>query len=66
MWEMEGSDEQAYTLTLHPITVQIVCHYSSHKVLSSARPAMEGEGEGLIGVWVFDEALHSFQNHGLG
>lgn len=63
---MEGGDEQPHTLALHPITIEVVCHYSGHKVLSSAGPAMEGEGEGLIGVWVFYKALHGFQNHCLG
>lgn len=65
MWEVEWRNEQTYTLTLHPVTIQVICNYSSHKVLAGAGPAVEGEGEWLVGLWVVNQTLDSFQNHRL-
>lgn len=65
MREVEWSNEQTYTLTLHPVTIQVISNDSGNKVLAGARPAMEGEGEGLVGLWVVNKTLDGFHNHRL-
>lgn len=65
MREVERRDEQTDTLTLHPITIQVICDDPGHKVLASAWPAVEGESERLVGLWVVDKTMDGFQNHRL-
>lgn len=65
MWEVERGDEQSDTLTLHPVTIQVICDDPGHKVLAGARPAVEGESQWLVGLGVVDETLDGFQNHRL-
>lgn len=60
VWKVERRDEQTHTLALHPVTVQVIGNDSSHKVLACTRPAMEGEGEGLVGLGVVDKPLDGF------
>lgn len=66
MWKVERGNEQAHTLALHPVPVQVVRHHPGHKVFSCARPAMEGESQGFVGFGVVDKALDGFQYHRLG
>lgn len=65
VWEVERGDEQSDTLTLHPFTIQVICDDPGHKVLAGAGPAVEGEGQWLVGLWVVDKTLDGFQNHRL-
>lgn len=36
MREVEWGNEQTHTLTLHSITIQVVCHQPGHKVFACA------------------------------
>lgn len=63
--EVEGGDEQPDTLALHPVTIQVVRDDAGHIVLAGAGPTVEGERERLVGLWVVDETLGGFQDHGL-
>lgn len=65
MWEVERGDEEPDTLTLHPVAIQVVCDHSGHKVLAGARPAVEGQGQRLVGLGVVDKTLDGFQDHRL-
>lgn len=65
VWEVERGDEQSDTLTLHPFAIQVICDDPGHKVLAGAGPAVEGEGQRLVGLWVVDKTLDGFQNHRL-
>lgn len=65
VWEVERGNEQTDALALHPVTIQVICYDSGHKVLAGTGPAMEGECEWLVGFWVADKALDGFQHHGL-
>ena len=66
VWEVEGGDKQSHTFALHPVAVQVISYYPGHKVLPCTGPTMEGEGQGLVRLWVVNEALDSLQDHGLG
>lgn len=65
MREVEGGDEQANALALYPLPVQVISYDPGHKVFAGARPAMEGEGERLVGLWVVNKALDGLQHHTL-
>lgn len=66
VWEMKWGDEQSDTLAFHPVPIQVVRDDPGHKVLASAGPAMEGQRQWLVGLWVLHEALYGFQDHRLG
>lgn len=66
VWEVKWGDEQSDTLAFHPVTIQVVRNDPGHKVLASAGPAVEGECQRLVGLWVLDEALDGFQDYRLG
>lgn len=66
MWEVEEGDENPDTVTLQPVPVQVTGHHPSHKVLPCARPAMEGQDEGLPGPWALQEPPHCPHHHFLG
>lgn len=66
VWEVKWGDEQSDTLAFHPIAIQVVRNDPGHKVLASAGPSVEGERQRLVGLWVLDKALDSFQDHRLG
>lgn len=63
--EVERGDEEPDTLALHPVAIQVVCDHSGHEVLARARPAVEGQGQWLVGLGVVDETLDGFQDHRL-
>lgn len=63
--EVERSDKQTDALALHPIPVEVVSDDTGHIVLARSCPAMEGERQGLVGLWVVDKTLDCFKNHGL-
>lgn len=65
MREVKRGNEEPDTLALHPVTIQVVCNHSGHKVLARARPAVEGQGQWLVGLWVVDKTLDGFQDHRL-
>lgn len=65
MWKVERGDEQTDTLALHPVTVQVIGDDPGHKVLAGAGPAMQGQGQRLVGLRVVDKTLDGFQNHRL-
>lgn len=65
MREVERGDEEPDALALHPVAVQVVRYHSGHKVLARARPAVEGQGQWLVGLWVVDKTLDGFQDHRL-
>lgn len=65
VWEVERGYEQSDTLTLHPVTIQVIGDNPGHKVLAGAGPAVEGECQWLVGLWVVDKTLDGFQNHRL-
>lgn len=63
---MKRGNEQSDTLALHPVPIQVVRDDPGHKVLAGAGPAVEGERQRLVGLWVLDEALDGLQDHRLG
>ena len=65
VWEVERGNEQPHTLALDPVTIQVISNDPGHEVSCLARPAVEGEGERLVGLWVVDKTLDGFQDHGL-
>lgn len=65
VWEVKGGYEQSDTLAFHPITIQVICDDPGHKVLASAGPAVEGQSQWLVGLWVVDKTLDGFQDHRL-
>lgn len=65
MWEVERGDEEPDTLALHPITIEVICDHPGYKVFASAGPAVEGQGQWLVGLWVVDKTLDGFQHHRL-
>lgn len=66
MREVKRGNEQPDALAFHPVAIQVVRDDPGHKVLASAGPAVEGERQRLVGLWVLDEALDGFQDHRLG
>lgn len=66
VWEVEGGDKQTDALALHPVSVQVVSDDTGDKVLASSSPTVEGERQGLVGLWVVDKTLDCFENHRLG
>lgn len=66
VWEVKWGNEQSDTLAFHPVAIKVVRNDPGHKVLASAGPAVEGERQRLVGLWVLDEALDGFQDHRLG
>lgn len=65
VWEVERGDEEPDALALHPVAIQVVRYHSGHKVLACSRPAVEGQGQWLVGLWVVDKTLDGFQDHRL-
>lgn len=65
MWEVERGNEEPDTLALHPVTIQVICDHPGHKVFASAGPAVKGQGQRLVGLWVVDKTLDGFQHHRL-
>lgn len=65
VWEVERGDEQTHALALHPVPVQVIGDDPGHEVLASSRPAVEGERQRLVGLWVVDETLNGFEDHRL-
>lgn len=63
--EVERGDEEPHALALHPVPIQVVCDHSGHEVLARPRPAVEGQGQWLVGLWVVDKTLDGFQDHRL-
>lgn len=63
---MERGNEQTHAFTLYTVTVQVVRHDPGYEVLACSRPAVKGEGQWLIGLWIVNEALNRFQDHWLG
>lgn len=61
--EVKRGNEEPDTLALHPVAIQVVCDHSGHKVLARARPAVERQGQWLVGLWVVDKTLDGFQDH---
>lgn len=65
VWKVERGDEQSDTLALHPVTIEVISNDPGHKVLPGAGPAVEGECQWLVGLWVVNKTLDGFQNHRL-
>lgn len=65
VWEVERGDEQTHALALHPVPVQVISDDPGHEVLASSGPAVEGERQRLVGLWVVDETLDRFEDHRL-
>lgn len=65
VWEVKRGDEQTDALALYPFPVQIISNDPGHKILASTGPAMEGERQRLVGLWVVDKTLDGFQDHRL-
>lgn len=63
--EVERGDEEPDALALHAVTIQVVGDHPGHEVLARAGPAVEGEGQRLVGLGVVDKALDGFQDHRL-
>lgn len=66
VWEVKWGDEQPDALAFHPVAIKVVRNDPGHKVLASAGPAVEGERQWLVGLWVLNKALDGFQDHRLG
>lgn len=65
MWEVERGNEQSDALAFHPVSIQVVCDHPGHEVLASAGPAVEGERQRLVGLWIVDKTLDGLQDHRL-
>lgn len=65
MWKVEWGDEQTDTLTLYPIPIQVISDNPGDEVLSRAGPAVKGQCEWFVGLWVIDKTLDGLQNHRL-
>lgn len=65
VWEVERGDEEPDALALHAVTIQVVRNHSGHEILARPGPAVEGQGQWLVGLRVVDKTLDGFQDHSL-
>lgn len=64
--EVQRGQEEVDVFALQPSSVDVLGHDLADKVFARPGPAVQGEGEGLLGVRVVDEARDGFLDDFLG
>lgn len=63
MREVQGRDEQVDKVTLQAFWVEVLSHNLADKILARASPAVHGQSQCFLGIFIVLEAGQCLENH---
>lgn len=63
MREVQSRDEQVDKVTLQAFWIKVFSHNLADKILARASPAVQGQSQWFLGIFVVPEASQCLENH---